>query len=184
MTQEILSNILLVLKDTSQRTNTNLAFMGGIAVSIWARPRTTYDVDCVIGVTDKKFCDMLTKKGFEFERGSACEEKKIKSIRGIKFITMFYKNVYIDLFLAESEWEKKVLERAKQINFQDTTIPVISPEDLILYKLLAGRNRDTEDVREILKIKKETLDFEYLKIEAEKLSVLVFLEDELESIGI
>ena len=38
-------------------------------------------------------------------------------------------------------------------------VDIISPEDLILLKLQAGRERDTEDVRNIICENFKTLDF-------------------------
>ncbi len=39
-----------------------------------------------------------------------------------------------------------------------TTIPVISPEDLVVTKILAGRPKDLEDVRGILRERRASLD--------------------------
>ena len=59
---------------------------------------------------------------------------------------------------------------------------VISPEDLILVKLLSDRPRDTEDVRQILLESSGDLDFKYLEEWAGSLGVLQFLRDEVCSI--
>jgi predicted nucleotidyltransferase len=42
-------------------------------------------------------------------------------------------------------------------------IPVISPEDLIVTKILAGRSKDLEDVRGILKERRASLDLDHIR---------------------
>jgi len=61
-------------------------------------------------------------------------------------------------------------------------IPVISPEDLILYKLLSRRERDMDDIRDILSLQKRNIDINYMKKWAEELGVKAFLEDDLKTI--
>ncbi|HYU25018.1 MAG TPA: nucleotidyltransferase [Thermoanaerobaculia bacterium] len=44
-----------------------------------------------------------------------------------------------------------------------TVIPVISPEDLIVTKVLAGRPKDIEDVRGVLQERLDSLDLERVR---------------------
>jgi hypothetical protein len=43
------------------------------------------------------------------------------------------------------------------------TIPVISPEDLIITKILAGRPQDLEDVRGVLRERAESMDLDRIR---------------------
>lgn len=60
---------------------------------------------------------------------------------------------------------------------------IISPEDLILVKLQSGREKDTEDIREII-LENISVSFKYLRSWAKLLKVDTFLRDELESLGL
>ena len=61
---------------------------------------------------------------------------------------------------------------------------MIAQEDLILLKLQAGRERDVEDIRNIILENAGSLDFKYLKKWAKELGLEVFLNDELKSLGV
>jgi Nucleotidyltransferase of unknown function (DUF6036) len=65
------------------------------------------------------------------------------------------------------------LERAISIDLQGTPIPVISPEDLIVTKILAGRPKDLEDVRSVTHERRASLDADRIR------SVLGLLEQAL-----
>ena len=90
--------------------------------------------------------------------------------------------MYVDLFLAGSDFQKNVIKRAHRVKVEDVHLEAISPEDLILVKLLSDRPRDTEDVRQILLESSEDLDFKYLEEWGRSLGVLQFLRDKVRSI--
>lgn len=159
--------------------------MGGIATSVWAEPRATYDIDGVIALEEtnlEQFLNEAVKEGFDFDRN-----QPVKIISGLPFITLIYPEkkrhkVCVDLFLARSGYAKEALSRREKITFKGLKISVIAPEDLVLYKLISGRSRDIDDVREILLAQKEGLDMEYLKGWAERLGIITQLEDEISSL--
>ncbi|MBU1599834.1 nucleotidyltransferase [bacterium] len=177
----LLDTISKILKVT-QICEMPIMFMGGIAISVWAEPRATYDVDGVVDISDlERFLQGVLQEGFVYDKSMP-----VKMIQGMSFITLVYpadnNKIYVDLFLAKSQYAKVALARRKEIALNTLRIPVIAPEDLILYKLLSGRDRDIEDVREILLVFKDRLDVEYIRKWADELSVLAFLEDELSSL--
>jgi len=49
------------------------------------------------------------------------------------------------------------------MDVQGTSIPVISPEDLIVTKVLAGRSKDIEDVRSVIHERRASLDAERIR---------------------
>ncbi len=61
----------------------------------------------------------------------------------------------------------------------DGTVSILSCEDLILFKLLAGRILDRSDCAYLLRFNRDTLDFAYLKNWASKLQ----LNDELDEVS-
>ncbi|HEU4886443.1 MAG TPA: nucleotidyltransferase, partial [Thermoanaerobaculia bacterium] len=54
--------------------------------------------------------------------------------------------------------EEEFLQRALSVDIAGTTIPVISPEDLIVSKILAGRPKDIEDIRGVIHERRDSLD--------------------------
>jgi len=180
------SIILLIRKilKISQQEKINLMFIGGIAVSVWGNPRATYDIDIVAQIDIEKIKDILKifhKNNFGYD-----EKKPLKSIQNLQFITLTYprkKNkIFIDLFIVRGDYFQEALKRKRIVKIFDLKIPVISPEDLILYKLLSRRERDMDDIRDILSLQKRNIDINYMKKWAEGLGVKAFLEDELKTL--
>jgi len=184
MTKEILIEVIEKLAKVCAKLKIKMVFMGGIAVNVYARPRTTYDVDGVILAEGKrmdKLLSALKESGFSYDK-----KAPVKFIQGMPFVTLVYSKLktYVDLFIARSDFQLGLIKRAKKVKFGRISINIIAPEDLIAAKLKSGRERDTEDVREIILENTRTLDFKYLRGLAKKLNVDIFLKDELKSLGI
>lgn len=183
MTGNALLQVLRDVVTTARRRRIKIAIMGGIATSVYSPPRATFDIDGIADIERKKiesFLGELKEKGFSYD-----EKRPFKIIEGLPLVTLYFPRhkVYFDLFLAESEFQKLILARARTVRVDDLRLNIISPEDLILVKLISGRPRDTEDVRQILIENSEKLDFSYLRQWAKKLGVVVFLKDEMKSLG-
>ncbi len=184
MTKNILSYVLEKLIKVCGNNNVRLVLMGGLATSIYSSPRTTYDIDGIVSLETEKmfsFLKSFKKYGFRFDA-----HKPIKFIAGLPYITFYYSEykTYVDLFVSQTKFQQEILMRAKKIRFKKLNLFIISPEDLILVKLQTGREKDIEDVREIIVNNKETLDFIYLKTKAKNLGVYIFLKDELKSLSL
>jgi len=63
-----------------------------------------------------------------------------------------------DVVVAGPGLEQEFLDRAVEISFSGLVVPVISPEDLVVTKVLASRAKDIEDVRGIVRERGEALD--------------------------
>lgn len=183
MTKNGLIAVLSKILGIAAHAKTKIVLMGGIAASIIVRPRATYDIDGLVVLDEgkiKSFLALLSRAGFKFEK------HPIRQIAGLPFMTFYYppQRIYVDLFLAQSAFQKEAVRRAKKVKVGRLWSYVISPEDLILVKLIAGREKDLQDVREIILEYKETLDFAYLRKWAQGLNLTVFLDDELKSLGL
>jgi len=71
--------------------------------------------------------------------------------------------VPLDVVLAGPGLEEEFLDRAIDVQLGETTVPVISPEDLIVTKVLAGRSKDIEDVRGVLRERATSLDINRIR---------------------
>lgn len=71
--------------------------------------------------------------------------------------------IRIDFAAGLTGFDEKVIERSKRKLFGNLFLPICSIEDLILYKLFAGRPKDTADLHEIARIHKDKLDKNYLQ---------------------
>jgi predicted nucleotidyltransferase len=63
----------------------------------------------------------------------------------------------VDVVIAVSELHGELLDRRRLVDVGGVRVPLISPEDLVVTKILAGRPKDIEDVRGVL-LEQEGLD--------------------------
>lgn len=73
-------------------------------------------------------------------------------------------DVQVDLLLAETELQKSAIARRVpgELSGVESDVRVLSCEDLILFKLIAGRMIDRADAAELMRENREQLDMLYL----------------------
>lgn len=79
----------------------------------------------------------------------------------------------LDVVLAGSGLEEEFLNRAIAVDVGGSSIPVISAEDLIVTKILAGRPKDIEDIRGVISERSQSLDIPRIR------AILRLLEEAL-----
>jgi predicted nucleotidyltransferase len=147
--------------------------IGGIAVSIWTTPRATVDLDFVIGLHEDAisfFIESAAQVGFVVFDSKPMEFKKMKLLR--MFMTGADAQLLtMDFILADDEYKHEALSRAVSFQLEGQEIKVASPEDVILLKLMSGRDQDKVDAQNIFRARKDSLDKNYLQQWAKRLSV-------------
>lgn len=131
------------------------AVMGGIAVRVYGIPRATYDVDFTAAISRARLTEVLgrvTALGYTVPEVYASGwVDHVAGMPIVKFRLFLEGNgVDIDIFLAESPYQKTLLARRRQAQFDELQVSLVSPEDLVLLKLLANRPRDLADVADVL----------------------------------
>jgi predicted nucleotidyltransferase len=144
------------------------ALMGGLAVSAWDHVRATEDVDILIGVAAVDLDGLLRvlqDRGYRPKLTTP-----IVDFDGERVVQLIYQppgkffEFRVDLFLAETEYHKLALDRRTVFRLPDdgTEIPILTVEDLILFKLHADRIIDRRDVVSLLAEHRDTIDLAYL----------------------
>ncbi len=175
-----------LLKKISQLLNkleVDYFVTGGFAVSVWGRPRATFDIDILVkmeGVNITVFVDRLKKISEENYIDEDMVREEVNRKREFNFIDS-NTGVKVDFFvLGESEWSKKKMERKVVKNIGGTDINFISPEDLVLSKLkwyeLTESDRHLRDARSVLKISKDKINKKYLNFWAKKMELSSYLK--------
>lgn len=145
---------------------------GAQAALVWGRPRLTTDVDVTVkcSVSTEELVRALGTRGFSL-RIDGTES----FIRATRVVPLEHRasGLALDVVLAGPGLEDLFLERAVPIDVAGTVVPFISPEDLIVTKLLAGREKDIEDVRGVLSERGSALDVTQIQ------ATLGLLEDAL-----
>lgn len=154
-----------------------MAVMGGLALSAWRYPRSTRDVDLLVAIRDEDFDKLLgplVEAGFHPKRIPA-----IRALGSMKILQLDFDppdallTIPTDLLLVDSEAHRAALDR--RVPFRIPGIAgelfVLSCEDLLLFKLNAGRMIDLSDAAALIRANHELLDVEYLRSQAAELKV-------------
>lgn len=152
---------------------------GGFAVSVWGRPRATFDIDIIVKLIEPQALP-LTRALKEISKAGYADENMIKdAIRHNGEFNFIDPNsgLKVDFWVAKEKRPEFENRRMKKISGQE--VYFVSPEDLILSKLQwhqeTQSTRHLEDAQSVLKISGKKLDMDYLKQWADKLEVLDIL---------
>lgn len=124
---------------------------GAQAVLCWGRPRFTEDIDVTVQpgtVTTAQLIDVLQRAGFALR-----VEGTPAFIAQTRVIPFTFRDTgwALDAVLGGPGLEEAFQQRAVDVEVAPgLTVPVISAEDLIVTKVLAGRAKDLDDVQGIL----------------------------------
>jgi hypothetical protein len=145
-----------------------MAVMGGLALSVWRHVRTTQDVDVLIAVDaghESRLLELLLECGFRPKTSPP-----IRPLGLIRHLQLLYEpegafvDIRVDLLFADSEYHRAALDRRISVHFEEINqdLYVLSCEDLIIHKLLAGRMQDRVDTTALLQANRESIDFGYV----------------------
>ena len=91
----------------------------------------------------------------------------------VKLKTMLDQDHWVDLdiFLCETDFQRSLMDRRLKTEFDDSrSLWIVTPEDLVLLKLIANRPRDLIDVADVLFVQGQ-LDETYLRHWANVLTI-------------
>jgi len=144
-----------------QKNKIDYMIIGGQAVLIYGEPRLTKDIDITIGANIDKYRDILNI--VQNLNLKILPKDPYKFVKDTMVLPLLDEETgfRIDLIFSSSEYEKEALKRVKKIKIGDTYVNYVSVEDLIIYKIISGRERDLEDLKTIL-IKNKKIDEKYI----------------------
>jgi predicted nucleotidyltransferase len=158
-----LFEILIKLTTVLNQQKVPYMLVGGLAVNYYGAPRTTGDIDISVLVNSeniKNFLSGLRKKKFVFH----AKEVLLLAKTSNRFLIFDPSNAYrVDCWMPKTGFELQALNRRVQVKIGGKKIFLPSAEDLVLFKLLAGREKDQEDLKWIVLRQKKHLDKKYLK---------------------
>lgn len=134
------------------RAKTNYCIIGGIAVLLYGGRASTIDFDLYILTQEKeRLLRLFEKHGI------------LHSSTGEFQIKARFKDVPIDLLIADEWVGIPALKRARRRQFGRRQVRVASPEDLIVMKSISDRPIDRRDIEELREIFSGKLDNAYIR---------------------
>jgi hypothetical protein len=135
--------------------------IGGLAVGILGEARMTQDVDILIKLGSGDIPTLLksaASKGFGFNRKRVLETIELQG-----FFRLELGNFHVDFVIGSMPFEIEAFKRRRKIKLYNKTAAFPTPEDLILFKIIPGREKDLLDAKTIVMRHKDKLDISYLK---------------------
>jgi predicted nucleotidyltransferase len=142
---------------------------GAQAVLAYGVPRLTADVDVLIELNDACARDVvaeLVPAGFELRLELSADQLTTARLLPL---THGPTSMPVDAVLASAPLQREFLERARRVDLGGAVVPVVSAEDLVAQKILAGRRKDLDDVRGVLARQGDALDLARVRDVLERL---------------
>lgn len=143
----------------SERLGLGVALIGGEGVNFWTLPRFTEDFDLTVAAqVDGVFglVGALETQGYHIVR---IQEEHSRS--GPAFVRLTHDDGLpsVDLIVAKTDYQDLVISRATQS--ESGVLPVATPEDLIVLKLIANRSIDHRDI--FILMEAQSIDWAYVE---------------------
>lgn len=142
--------------------------VGGMAQAVIGEPRMTQDVDCIVFVQPPQvsgLLDRFSRAGFAVDRPGV-----LQRIESTGTFNVHRGRWRVDIILASTEFEQSALQRAQRLRLYDMEVNLPTPEDLIILKLVPGREKDLLDAKTVMIRHRDRLDRTYLERWAQQLS--------------
>lgn len=172
-----LVSVAAELQRICEKQNWKFCFIGGFALQFWGELRITRDVDLTLFAgfgSEEEFIDVLL---INF-KPRISDAKNFALLNRVVLLESA-NEIGIDVSLGAFPFEESMVKRADyQEYLPDVKIKICSPEDLIISKAFADRDKDWFDIKSIL-IRQKKLNWTYIY---EQLEPLVELKEEPEII--
>jgi hypothetical protein len=131
---------------------------GAQAAAMYGNPRVTADVDITVDrgpLAIEAIVEAFAEAGFSPRVRDAVELVETAHVLPVVHEPT---GMPLDIVFAGSGMEAEFLERALVMSIEGVEMRIITPEDLIIAKVLAGRPKDLDDVRGVVKAQMPKLD--------------------------
>jgi Nucleotidyl transferase of unknown function (DUF2204) len=149
--------------------------IGGIAVIARGVPRLTVDADATVWGEEIGLDDLVEILGRHQIVPRIKDALDFARRRQVLLLRHDPTGTPIEVSIAWLPFEKEALEKATPVRFAGIEIPVVSAEDLVIYKTLAWRDQDRSDVERLMVVHSKTMNLERIRSFVEQFAQI--LED-------
>jgi len=130
--------------------------IGGIAAGFWGEPRYTQDMDFTV-ISHTGSLDAINEL---FEKAGYKTDPKGSS--QLMVLGKDKQQFHADFILAETEYQDWVVQRALPVQVFGVKVPICTPEDLVILKMIASRRQDLLDIEKTLEKSSKNFDWKYV----------------------
>jgi hypothetical protein len=137
--------------------------IGGTAVILRGVARVTDDIDATVWAERldlDAFIDVLSRHEIE---GRIPDFAEFAKTRQVLLLRHRPSGTPMDVSLAWLPFEQEALGRAEVLDVEGVDVPVARPQDLVVYKAVAWRDRDRADIERLVRSHRAEIDFGYVR---------------------
>jgi len=182
-----IEDLLIKIAEILDKLKIPYIITGGMAVSVWGRTRYTADIDIVVELLEKNV-NLLSKELLSVDKDVYVSEESMREALEKKGEFNFIhpqSQLKVDFWVVKDSFNKQEIKRAIIKEIEGKKVSFVSPEDLILSKLLwyqlSESTRQLEDIESVFRISK--VDMDYIKKMAKKQGTLEILENLLKKLN-
>ncbi|NDD31620.1 MAG: hypothetical protein EB084_25500 [Proteobacteria bacterium] len=152
---------LVRMQGSLARAGIDAVVVGAVALAVWGEARYTLDVDFKISAERDDLHRLLAGLPPDCTPLGPADEMIERA--GLLFVRDA-DGVRLDLLLCETSFDDEVLRRAVTVELgQGVSARVCTAEDLLIYKLIATREKDLIDATSLIRRQGATLDLAYVR---------------------
>lgn len=136
--------------------------MGGQAVLLYGDFRVTEDIDVTVALTPAETSTALSIAAAAGLRPLVADPEAFARETCVLPLRHDATGLRVDLIFSLTDYEREALARSRLVRVGDADVRFSGPEDVVLSKVFAGRPRDLEDARGILR-RHQDLDLAYVR---------------------
>lgn len=155
-----LLDALFFVAELLQKSRIPYVLIGGVAISYWATPRYTKDVDFTLSLTPMAWEKL--KKNLEAQKIKWLLIQQPHDELTPDITRMIWEGQLIDFQINKTLHQGEVIKRRRRVSINGRKFYVATPEDLFVLKLLANRPQDRADIASLISDVKK-LDYSYIK---------------------
>jgi predicted nucleotidyltransferase len=158
MIEQLISRVVKCLDEHS----VPYMLIGGQALLLYGIVRSTRDIDITLGIDSDSYSEIANICD---ELGLSIlpeEPQKFANRTGTLPAEEPNCHIRIDFIFSFAPYERQAIERAQQKTLAGYPVKFASSEDLIIFKMIAGRAVDLEDIKSIIKKKVQAIDYNYI----------------------
>lgn len=153
-----LTQALLAVHEVVEAAGIPHALCGGLAANLYREEiRATVDVDLAIAVGPARMVELVRT----FTAGGWNAEPYWRQGEQLRLIRRGLPRV--ECLVATTDYERAAIDRSVPAGIEGRELRVLTAEDLIVFKLIAGRARDYEAVAAIINARGGRLDVDYIR---------------------